>query len=253
MLLRRVIEHVKTQNWTAVALDFAIVVVGVFIGIQVSNWNEDRAFRNQERVYLAELRTEIQEGIILSQSWRTYLQEVSAAGERSIRFINSGDACQSDCWDRIIDFFHASQYISVELESTVFDEMQRLGLPRERSVEEAITGLYSQNAGIAGNLNERPDYRKVVRELIPYEMLDLLWDGCHHVTQGVESLSRDCLPTHDPEILRATVDQIRSHPRIKPSLNHWTSMTRTMGPYIEDQNAAGLLAIAAIDEELGDK
>jgi hypothetical protein len=49
MLLRRVIEHVRTQNWTAIGIDFLIVVVGVFIGIQVSNWNEavrmDREFR----------------------------------------------------------------------------------------------------------------------------------------------------------------------------------------------------------------
>ena len=30
MLLRRITEHVKTQNWTAVAIDFVIVVVGVF-------------------------------------------------------------------------------------------------------------------------------------------------------------------------------------------------------------------------------
>jgi len=28
MILRRVIEHVKAQNWFAVALDFVIVVVG---------------------------------------------------------------------------------------------------------------------------------------------------------------------------------------------------------------------------------
>jgi large-conductance mechanosensitive channel len=42
MLLRRVIEHVKDQNWLAVFLDFVIVVVGVFIGIQVANWNELR-------------------------------------------------------------------------------------------------------------------------------------------------------------------------------------------------------------------
>ena len=40
MILRRVAEHVKAQNWFAVAIDFVIVVVGVFIGIQVSNWNE---------------------------------------------------------------------------------------------------------------------------------------------------------------------------------------------------------------------
>lgn len=39
MLLRRISDHVKTQNWTAIALDFAIVVVGVFIGVQLSNWN----------------------------------------------------------------------------------------------------------------------------------------------------------------------------------------------------------------------
>lgn len=37
MILPRVIEHVKAQNWTAVALDFIIVIVGALIGIQVSN------------------------------------------------------------------------------------------------------------------------------------------------------------------------------------------------------------------------
>jgi hypothetical protein len=30
MILSRVIEHVKAQHWTAVALDFVIVVFGVF-------------------------------------------------------------------------------------------------------------------------------------------------------------------------------------------------------------------------------
>jgi len=43
MLFRRVSQHVKDQNWTAVALDFVIVVVGVFIGLQVANWNDARA------------------------------------------------------------------------------------------------------------------------------------------------------------------------------------------------------------------
>ena len=36
MLLRRVTEHVRDQNWTAVGVDFVIVVIGVFVGIQVS-------------------------------------------------------------------------------------------------------------------------------------------------------------------------------------------------------------------------
>ena len=42
MILRRIKAHVQKENWVAVGLDFLIVVVGVFIGIQVGNWNEAR-------------------------------------------------------------------------------------------------------------------------------------------------------------------------------------------------------------------
>lgn len=40
MMLRRLTKHLKDQNWFAVGLDFFIVIVGVFIGIQVANWND---------------------------------------------------------------------------------------------------------------------------------------------------------------------------------------------------------------------
>ncbi len=48
MILRRVIAHFRKQEWTAIALDFLIVVVGVFVGLQVNNWNAARA---DERTY----------------------------------------------------------------------------------------------------------------------------------------------------------------------------------------------------------
>ncbi len=35
MILRRVIGHFRQQEWAAIAIDFVIVVVGVFVGIQV--------------------------------------------------------------------------------------------------------------------------------------------------------------------------------------------------------------------------
>ena len=59
MLLRRITEHVKAQNWFAVGLDFLIVVVGVFIGIQVANWNAARADRALEQEYIALLAQDI--------------------------------------------------------------------------------------------------------------------------------------------------------------------------------------------------
>lgn len=63
MILRRVAAHVKAQNWFAVTLDLLIVIVGVFIAIEVANWNEARQGRNEERRYysqlLIDLRTDL--------------------------------------------------------------------------------------------------------------------------------------------------------------------------------------------------
>lgn len=58
MLLRRITEHVKTQNWFAVAIDFIIVVVGIFVGLQVSNWNEASRAATTERAILEQLKSE---------------------------------------------------------------------------------------------------------------------------------------------------------------------------------------------------
>lgn len=59
MILRRVIEHVKAQNWFAVAIDFVIVVMGVFVGLQVSNWNTARQQSSLADSYLERLRGDL--------------------------------------------------------------------------------------------------------------------------------------------------------------------------------------------------
>jgi len=42
MRLRSLTKHVKDQNWFAVALDFFIVVAGILIAFQITEWNEAR-------------------------------------------------------------------------------------------------------------------------------------------------------------------------------------------------------------------
>ena len=69
MLLRRVIEHVKAQNWTAIAIDFVIVVVGVFIGIQVANRNTARLEQEAERRLVAQLAADVDTAIERREDW----------------------------------------------------------------------------------------------------------------------------------------------------------------------------------------
>ena len=59
MLLRRISKHVKDQNWFAVFIDFAIVVIGVFIGLQVANWNDTQSTKAELRASLERLDKEI--------------------------------------------------------------------------------------------------------------------------------------------------------------------------------------------------
>ena len=49
MILRRLAHNLREQNWTAIAIEFVLLVLGVFLGIQVANWNEDRKTSNARR------------------------------------------------------------------------------------------------------------------------------------------------------------------------------------------------------------
>jgi len=61
MLLRRLMIHVSDQNWFAVGIDFVIVVVGVFIGIQVANWNQERQAKDRRAKVTQALITDLKD------------------------------------------------------------------------------------------------------------------------------------------------------------------------------------------------
>ena len=63
MILRRLVENLKQQHWTAIAIELVIVVLGVFIGMQVSNWNEERTERLQEKGLLIRLHEDVRESV----------------------------------------------------------------------------------------------------------------------------------------------------------------------------------------------
>jgi len=67
MLLRRVIAQFRKQEWTAVFLDFLIVVVGVFIGIQAANWNERQAAKERKDEIIAALIEALEDAVVIQE------------------------------------------------------------------------------------------------------------------------------------------------------------------------------------------
>ena len=189
VLLRRVIEHVKDQNWFAVGIDFAIVVIGVFVGIQVSNWNESMSMKARETELLTELQSEIERSITLSAQKADAISEVVAAGRRSLAFLESKQSCGDDCWPILLDFYHASQWQLIDVNRSTYDEMRRQGLPRSREVIDAVEGYLSQNKTLSVT-NVMPAYRSRVRQLVPAVAQGYYWENCYTLNDGAETYVR---------------------------------------------------------------
>lgn len=61
--MRRFARRLAQQDWFAVAIEFALVVAGVFVGLQVANWNDSRKDRALEATYLARIAQDIRSDI----------------------------------------------------------------------------------------------------------------------------------------------------------------------------------------------
>lgn len=44
MILRRITDALRRQDWTTVVVEALIVTFGVLLGLQLNNWNKDRAW-----------------------------------------------------------------------------------------------------------------------------------------------------------------------------------------------------------------
>jgi hypothetical protein len=90
MILRRLTKHVKDQNWFAVALDFIIVVVGVFIGMQVGNWNNAAQERAKEEIVLEQLAEEFTSTVETAKNAKRVLALKLEATRDVLRVIRDG-------------------------------------------------------------------------------------------------------------------------------------------------------------------
>lgn len=55
MFLRRIISSYKRQDWTLVSIELAILVAGIYLGLQVDSWQEDREKARSVDVQLARI------------------------------------------------------------------------------------------------------------------------------------------------------------------------------------------------------
>ncbi|WP_411818417.1 hypothetical protein [Hyphococcus sp. DH-69] len=148
MLLRRITEHVKAQNWTAVALDFVIVVVGVFIGIQVANWNDARQERATETTYLRSLQTDIAVSTNLLDEHIAHI----ADRQRALAVLANADkdSVAREVFDDLMRIgLYELQFLNVQRNTyQALENAGRIGVLRDLALQQSLVDQTVQIAAI---------------------------------------------------------------------------------------------------------
>lgn len=144
MLLQSVIGHVRSQNWFAVGIDFAIVVFGVFAGIQLGNWNAARVDRAEEAAFLADLHGEITAGTDVYRDKlvaRLSVQDAMGSALALLSAEETGrDLTEAECTAIGGSFIFSLGNAALPS----LDRMQannRLGIVRDQDLSEALSRL----------------------------------------------------------------------------------------------------------------
>ena len=226
MILRSITQHVKDQNWFAVALDFFIVVLGVFFGLQVSNWGAENVDRERAKGYLvrldADLGADIQNYRESIKIWR----QVTAYSFTGLDYVKTGELGNETYWKILLAMYHASQVNGFWSTQTTYDELTGAGelkLINNTELRNKFANYYS--TGDNPILSLFPKYRENVRGKVPLDIQNYIWENCYSTTKN-EQLLIDCESPGEPARVANIVDQLAIDTVLMNELRFWVSNMR---------------------------
>ena len=228
MAIRRFREHVAEQNWFAVLIDVGIVVLGVFFGTQVNNWNEHRVENQQARDYRSRLADELDFNAHQFAAQTDYYRQARVYGKQALAALN--DKAPLTDRDFLIAAYQLSQTDTTPAKTRIYDEMTSTGLVTrlgdarlQQIASDYYLGLNPSNRIVT----ETYPYRTLIREVMPYDLQTAIRETCGD--REVRYKGRlvgvrvvvPCPVALDPAASAAAVRTIRATPRIREEMTRY--------------------------------
>lgn len=177
---RRLIQHVREQNWVATVIDLVIVVVGILLALQISNWNEDRESRRDSLIFTERLKDDLREENWRYQLLTEYYRDVHAAAQKAADAL-SGEADLSS-EEFLVNAYRATQYKQGAPRRATYDQLiatGKIGLINDQALLRTAVRNYSlatlDNLAREG-MNSR--YRELFRMSVSNSVQQVLAKTC---------------------------------------------------------------------------
>lgn len=250
MIPRGVAQHMKQQHWTGVFIELVIVILGVFIGIQVSNWNQAREDARLGQDYVRRLVFDLQGDLVKAREQTVYYENVLQAVQHTAELLKAPD---SDPKDLVISAYRATEVIYRPANLATWNQIVSSGhlelLPKG-AVEGGLADYYAYNGTLdAYNQLNSGRYRRLVRSLIPVSIQKAIRAGCSDVRDSEGFAFRfmqHCKLDADPALLRATAKALRDNPKFATTLRFQYSLLASGVPNFKANISVIKKALAAL-------
>ncbi len=184
MILRRLTTALRKQDWFTVVVETLIVVFGVFIGLQVNNWNAARADQKLGAEYTVRIISDLEQDLISARRLIGYYGAVMQSIVDADRMLSQPDP---DPQALIEAAYRASEFAFTPKRRATWEQIVSSGdldlLPSE-DIASALSDYYKfsdANDGTIARIQDTP-YRQAVRSLIPLPVQLAIRDGCSDYT-----------------------------------------------------------------------
>lgn len=179
MVIRRIREHVAAHNWFAVTVDVLIVVLGVFIGTQVSNWNAERLEDRRADQLRLRLINELDFNARQYALQGAYYRQAKAYGLQALADLNGTKPLPDR--EFVIAAYQLTQTDTTKPKTGVFDELTAAGLTDRLGDPETqdVASDFYLSAEVTQRVIEAIfPYRTLLREVMPYEVQIAVRTAC---------------------------------------------------------------------------
>jgi hypothetical protein len=237
----------KRQDWLTVCIEFFLIIAGVLIALQVDQWNGARKERAQEIAFLAVVRDDILMDIVDLKNSIQALTTISDFGDTAATTFGEA-ACAEHCRAKLLAFFQASQWISLQSTRTTYDEIKRTGWPRDASLKEVLTRYYVLREQWNNIWTQLPRYREVVRSIIPADVQEQYWRNCFDVIGRKQTFLSDCDVSISEDEAQVILNRIQSDDEVESSLNYWMSTVSLIKETLPRQIAEGEVVVETLSK-----
>lgn len=226
MILKRLRLQAARQNWFGVAVELVILILGVFLGIQVNNWNQGRLDRAdgsklRERLY-SDLESNQRDLAFRVQYQGQVLGHARSASAALDRPVSSNPGAF------IIDAYEASNHIPQPIRRSTYDEAVASGKAEflgDPMLRERIANYYVGMATMQRIFDNVPPYRDSIRSALPFAVQARVMKDCPEVLEAdrfgsiTPRLSDRCESTLDPRVAERVAAEVRTIPDLRWALN----------------------------------